>query len=225
MHARKPASESLAYRSSRPGEAIAGLLPELRDGGSCRLQICHSRPPLVHSPTANCGSMIAHRPKRRGLRRPCRTAVRSSITHAVRISGPAPNLVAVDRLRQGWGGAGRVRIADEYNLVPRRFVRNAQRRATVSPYVHVAAHPLPHRKLRQRGQGPVRDQLEQHPLRRGRIPRPRPAGGRQPGWDRADFQPLPQPVENVGASAGPRLGELQAVTRGRAHRSAAENQW
>ena len=74
---------------------------------------------------------------------------------------------------------------------------------------HVLAGPAGGGQLRRRGQRPVRDQGEQHPLRR----RVQPAALQQAPHRRADAQPLPQRVQHVRAAQRPGLGELQALRR------------
>ena len=80
--------------------------------------------------------------------------------------------------------------------------------------VHVAAHPLRRGQLRRGGERPVGDQAEQHPLSRGGVPRPAPPGGREPGQDLRDAEPVPQLVQDVRAAVGPGLGERQVPVGG-----------
>ena len=80
--------------------------------------------------------------------------------------------------------------------------------------VHVLAHPLRRGQLRGRGERPVGDQAEQHPLGRGGVPRPAPPGGGEPGQDLRDAEPVPQLVQDVRAAVGPGLGERQVAVGG-----------
>ena len=80
--------------------------------------------------------------------------------------------------------------------------------------VRVLAHPLRRCQLGRRGERPVGDQAEQHPLGCGGVPRPAPPGRCEPGQDLPDPEPGPQLVQDVAAAVGPGLGEHQVAVGG-----------
>ena len=80
--------------------------------------------------------------------------------------------------------------------------------------VHVLAHPLRRGELGGGSERPVGDQREQHPLSPGGVPGPAPPGGREPGQDLRDAEPVPQLVQDVRAAVGAGIGERQVAAGG-----------
>ena len=70
---------------------------------------------------------------------------------------------------------------------------------------HPLGHPPGRSQLRERLEGPVTDEGEQHPLGAGI----QPPAGEQPPQGRVDPEPAPETVEHVGAAHRPRVEERQ----------------